>query len=64
MSHVHVHAWKLLEITFVWVLAFGKEKTVAYISFHSADRMTWDENESYYLGDLHLLDIAFVSKLF
>ena len=42
-----------------WVLPFGTKKSVSYISVHSADRMTWDENESYYLGDLHLMNIVF-----
>ena len=40
------------------------KKSVSYITVHSADRMTWDENESYYLGDLHLLNQALFSKQF
>ena len=50
--------------TFLGLAIWQGKKSVSYISFHSADRMTWDENESYYLGDLHLLNQALFSKQF
>ena len=50
--------------TFSGLAVWQGNKSVSYITFHSRDRMTWDENESYYLGDLHLLNIAICSKQF
>ena len=45
-------------------LGLAGKKSVSYISFHSRDRMTWDENTPYYLGDLHLLSNARFSDKF
>ena len=50
--------------TFLGLAIWQGTKSVYYITFHSADRMTWDENGSYYLGDLHLLNQALFSKQF
>ena len=44
--------------TFLGLAVWQGNKSVSYITFHSRDRMTWDENTPYYLGDLHLLNIA------
>ena len=53
---MHGYAWKL---HIFGSCRLARKKSVSYIIFHSRDRMTWDENTPYYLGDLHLLNIAF-----
>ena len=45
-------------------LAVWQGKIGFLYNSHSRDRMTWDENEPYYLGDLHLLNIALFAKQF
>ena len=50
--------------TFLGHAIWQGKKSIYCITFHSLDRMTWDENGSYYLGDLHLLKKALVSKQF
>ena len=45
--------------TFVGLAVWQGKKSVYYISFHPRDRMSWKFDESYYLGDQHLLNNAF-----
>ena len=47
---------------FLGLAVWQGKKSVYYITFHSLDRMTWDENGSYYLDDLHLLNQALFPK--
>ena len=48
--------------TFLGLAIWQGKTCVYYTTFHSLDRMTWDENGSYYLGDLHLLNQALFVK--
>ena len=54
----------LIQTLFLGLAISQGKKSVYYITFHSLDRMTWDENGSYYLGKLHLLNQALFSKQF
>ena len=50
--------------TFLGLVTWQGKQSVYYIAFHPRDRMTWDEDESYYLGDLHLPNIVFPKTIF
>ena len=50
--------------TFLGLAVWQGKKSVSYITFHSRNRMTWDENTPYNLGDLHLLNQALFSNQF
>ena len=50
--------------TFLGLAIWQGKNSVYYITFHPLDRMTWDENESYYVGDAHLLSNALFSDQF
>ena len=50
--------------TFLGLAVWQGTQPIFSLTFHARDRMTWDGNESYYLGDLHLLNIALFPKQF